>query len=101
MNAANRRCAELARVEDEPVHATAPPVTRWLLVEHSGPWGRRALSESGLDPQVARALGSWSDLAAGRVTLVRTPGSSHRARRRRRWFLADSRPGHEALRGGW
>jgi hypothetical protein len=100
VSAANRRCAELARLEDEPVHATAPPVTRWLLVEHPGPWGRRALSDSGLDPQLAEALGSWSDLSAGRVSLIRAPGSSHRARTRRRWYLADSRPGQESLRGG-
>ncbi|MQA14547.1 MAG: hypothetical protein GEV09_10355 [Pseudonocardiaceae bacterium] len=95
----SQRCAELAHAEDEPRHATAPPATRWLLVEHSGPWGRRALSGSGLDPQVATALGSWADLSAGRVTLIRRYGSPHRSGHRR-WYLADSRPGHEMVRGG-
>lgn len=95
----SRRCAELAHSEDEPLYGTAPPATRWLLVEHSGPWGRRALSGSGLDPQVAAALGSWAEVSAGRVTLIRRPGSPHRTGKRR-WYLADSRPGHEAVRGG-
>lgn len=53
-----------------------------------------------MDPQVAAALGGWADRSAGRVTLIRRPGSSHRAGHRRRWYLADSRPGHESLRGG-
>ncbi|MPZ65571.1 MAG: hypothetical protein GEU83_08645 [Pseudonocardiaceae bacterium] len=100
MSAPSQRCAELADSEDEPRHGTAPPAIRWVLVEHSGPWGRRALSGSGLDPQVAVALGSWADSSAGRVTLIRRPASSHHSGHRRRWYLADSRPGHETLRGG-
>lgn len=96
----SRRCADLAHAEDEPLYGTAPPATRWLLVEHAGPWGRRALSGSGLDPRVAAALGSWADVSAGRVTLIRRPGRSHRPGDGRRWYLADSRPGHEAVRGG-
>ncbi|MGH3978403.1 MAG: sucrase ferredoxin [Pseudonocardiaceae bacterium] len=94
------RCAELAESAADPLEASAPPAARWVLVEHPGPWGRRALSGSGLDRDVATALGSWADLVAGRVALIRRRASAHRAGSHRRWFVVDSRPGHESVRSG-
>jgi hypothetical protein len=66
-------CVLLARAHGGQVAGTAPVATGWVLVEQPGPWGRKALTSSGLDP----ALGAALDAAAGdevRVQLVRRPG---------------------------
>lgn len=94
------RCAAAAEAGADPLVATAPPAVRWMLVEHSGPWGRRALSGSGFDPSLARALGGWARSSAGRVTLIRRPGTGRTSGTRRCWYLVDSRPAHESVRTG-
>jgi hypothetical protein len=67
-------CVLLARAHGGQVAGTAPVATGWVLVEQAGSWGRKALTSSGLDPQVGAAL----DAASGddvRVQLVRRPGT--------------------------
>lgn len=95
------RCADAAQNAGDPMLATAPPVQQWLLVEHRGPWGRRALTGSGLDPEVAAAVGRWVGSVAGRVALIRRTGRARGGDRVRRWFRVDSRPGREGVRVGW
>lgn len=41
-------CSLASRERDEPMFATASPVTRWLLVEVRGSWGRDAVADSEL-----------------------------------------------------
>jgi hypothetical protein len=65
-------CVLLARAHGGQVAGTAPVATGWVLIEQPGSWGRKALTSSGLDPAVGRAL----DATAGedvRVQLVRRP----------------------------
>lgn len=64
------RCADLSAAAGIPLAGTATQEDRWLLVEHRQPWGRDAVSESGLPEAVVEALGRF----AGRVLLVRRPG---------------------------
>lgn len=97
--AARARCADLAEILGDPLVGNAPPATRWLLVEHPGPWGRRTLVESRIDPVAVGALAAWERAVRGRVVLIRRPG------RRvpggpRRWLRVDARPGSEEMRGG-
>lgn len=92
-----RRCADLAA--DDAPEGTAPPADRWFLIEHPGPWGRVAFAQSGLAPELVTALDRWARAGNGRVLLIRRPGRRHRSGERR-WFRADSRPGHESLRTG-
>lgn len=94
------RCADAADAVGDPIEATAPPAERWILVEHAGPWGRRALSGSGLDPEAARALVGWADTSPGRVALIRRPGAGRAPGAGRCWYVVDSRPGQEYVRGG-
>ncbi len=54
---------------------TAPAETRWLLVEHAGPWARRAVAESRLPEAVRTRLAALGDQGV-RVQLVRRPGSA-------------------------
>lgn len=70
-----------------------------LLVEQPGPWGRAGLRQSRFDAGVAAALEARAGQAGIRVLAVRRPGRTPRGLRRR-WALADTGPGAEALRWG-
>lgn len=52
------RCAAQSLLRDEPVAGTATHVRTWLLLEHVGPWGERALRDArlpeGLGPELER-----------------------------------------------
>jgi hypothetical protein len=89
----------LATAAGDALEGNAPPADRWLLVEHPGPWGRVALTQSGLGADAVRALSAWQVGERGRVLLVRRPGRADRSGPRR-WFRIDSRPGHESVRTG-
>jgi len=49
-------CATIARELAEPLPATAPVATGWLLVEDPGPWGRDGLADGTLPAPVVRHL---------------------------------------------
>ena len=67
----DRRCAVLSLAADEELAGSAPTDTAWLLVEHAGPWGRRALAEARLPEEVRAFL---TGLPGVRVQLIRRPG---------------------------
>ncbi|HEY0639120.1 MAG TPA: sucrase ferredoxin [Pseudonocardiaceae bacterium] len=94
------RCADAAEAAGDAMVATAPPAERWLLVEHPGPWGRYALTDSGIAPEAVAGLATWADLHRARVVLIRRPGAAPHARTGGRWCHVDSRPGQENLRWG-
>lgn len=89
-------CSELSQTLGEPLHATATHVESWLLVEDPGPWGRKALRESGLGPEVAGELERRGEEAGVRVGLVR-PFGRDRPSAARRVLGACSRPGSAFL----
>jgi hypothetical protein len=66
-------CSAVSLAQDEPLLGTASMVRSWVLVEHPGAWGPRALTESGLPPHVAEGLGALSREHGFRVLLVRRP----------------------------
>jgi len=80
------RCADAARVRADPLAGTAPPTSRWLLLEHPGPWRIDAIPGAGIDPDILSTLlqRAGSDT---RVLLVRRPGRIDR-QARRSWILA-------------
>jgi hypothetical protein len=53
-----RFCSEVARAEGAPLGGTATRADAWLLVEHPGPWGQRAVEENDLPPAVQEWLGA-------------------------------------------
>jgi hypothetical protein len=67
-------CAATSRANHEPLAGTAAVATGWLLIEQSGPWGRDALTESGLDPAVGGALTAAAIDLPVRVQTIRRPG---------------------------
>ncbi|MGY1719785.1 sucrase ferredoxin [Blastococcus sp. SYSU DS0552] len=90
------RCSVQALERGDSGVATASPVSRWLLVEQPGPWGRQALLQSRFDARVARLLAERAEREGVRVLLVRRPGD-RLADSGRRWAYADSRLGREGL----
>lgn len=96
------RCSFAAERRGDPLPGTAAPARGMLLVEQPGPWGRQALVQSRLDPDVGTALSRRATAAALRVLLIRRPGRPDLAAgtARRRWALVDSRPGCEVIRWG-
>lgn len=93
-----RRCAAQSEAGSEQLAGTAPVTTGWLLVEQPGTWGPETLRDCGLAPDIAAALEAWGNRTGGRVALLRRPGRGE-ADGERRWFMADSRPGREEIRG--
>ncbi|HEY6708484.1 MAG TPA: sucrase ferredoxin [Actinomycetota bacterium] len=67
-------CATLSRALSEPLYGTASRVRGWVLLEQPGPWGREAVTESRLDPDLGRALDRAAAAAHLRLLLIRRPG---------------------------
>jgi len=67
-------CSEISRNLDEDLAGTATEARYWVLLEQPGPWGARAVFESGLDAALAARLARWADDAGARLTLIRGVG---------------------------
>lgn len=85
-----RRCAPSARHRCDPLTATAAPASRWLLIEAPGAWGRHALRQSLLEPEVAEGLLAATSEQGVRIQVIRRPPARGRPGRRRRWAYVDS-----------
>lgn len=66
-------CARTSRDLREPILGTASTVVRWLLVEQAGPWGRNALPESRLGPELGDELTRRARKVGARPLLIRRP----------------------------
>ena len=84
-------CSAFSLALGEPLRATAPEASSWLLVEQPGPWGRDALVESGLEQAVGEELQRRTKELGIKALLLKRPGRS--APVRRRCFLGSSRQG--------
>ena len=65
------RCSVASHDDGEPIAGTAPTDTTFLLVEHAGSWGRKAVAESRLPEAVRDHLGALDGV---RVQLIRRHG---------------------------
>jgi len=68
-------CSVISDVAGASALGTAPAATFWVALEQNGPWGARAATRSGLDPDVGMALERRCKEAGGRFILIRSPGS--------------------------
>lgn len=93
MSGPGLRCAPAAELRGDALIGTATPVTRWLLVEQPGPWGRDAARQSALDPSVAEPLLARVSAHGVRLLMIRRYGRAVPGPRR--WAYVDSRPGSE------
>ena len=89
------RCSVAAA--GQPMTGTAAHDRAFLLIEHPGPWGRKALAESRWLPEDVRTtLAERADEAGVRVQLIRRPGATTRGDDFR-VVLADTAPGSRWL----
>jgi hypothetical protein len=92
------RCAPASERRGEQLPGTARPGSRWLLIEHPGPWGFDIPHDSRLPRSVAGALASQAARARVRLLFIRRPGPPADPGPSRRWAYIDARPGRE---GSW
>jgi hypothetical protein len=67
------RCSARSEARGEPLSGTASTVRRWLLLEHHGPWGERALLDARLPGGLGRELRRLDRRFGIRVLLIRPP----------------------------
>jgi hypothetical protein len=72
-------CSALSCHYGEQLHGTASRVRNWLLIEQGGPWGRDALTESGLDLGLGSRLKRAAQDHGVRVLLIRRPGAQEQS----------------------
>lgn len=78
----------------ESMAGTAPHAVGWLALEQPGPWGRKALTESRLDPDVGARIEAACATVDVRPALVRRPGRADSTAEAPRTLLAaHTRPG--------
>src|SRR3546814_16324459 len=70
------RCARGALAE--PLAGTAAHDTAYLLIEHPGPWGHKALAASRLPEPVRSGPADAAAEAGVRIQLIRRPGRAAR-----------------------
>ncbi len=89
------RCSAAFRDRGDPLAGSAPVASRWLLIEHPGPWSKNPLETPPLSEtmgaQVERTCASFG----GRVLLIRRPGRRGSEEGQRSWFAVDT------VRGTW
>jgi hypothetical protein len=101
------RCADSARMRDEPLKASAVRYSRFLLLEVPGAWGPSALEGPQMEAGTARRLASLCAAADANVLLIRRPGrqpstGANSGSEPRAWALADTSPGTErVVWGSW
>src|SRR5689334_25354628 len=89
------RCSTLSGFAGEPLAGTAATATAWLCLEQPGPWGRDALLESHLDPDLGAELHRRAAGTGVRILLIRRPGkhADDHQPATRRVYLASTQPG--------
>ena len=87
-------CRLQSAAAQESMAGTAPHAVGWLALEQPGPWGRKALTESRLDPGVGARIEAACAAVDVRPALVRRPGRAGAAPGAPQTLLAaHTRPG--------
>jgi hypothetical protein len=94
-------CSDQSLARDDQMHGTASAGQRWLLLELAGAWGHSAFLQSPtiIDPKLGHAVVRRAEAAGMRIAAIRRHGRRSETPRWR-WFVADSRLGHETLHHG-
>ncbi|HMM96491.1 MAG: sucrase ferredoxin [Micrococcales bacterium] len=94
------RCSAAARHRREPLGGSAPVASRWLLVEHPGPWARQPLETPPFLGRLGEEIESTCASFGGRALLVRRQGRRGTDPGERHWFAVDT-VRRTWLRGTW
>ena len=94
------RCSAASRHRADPQAGSAPVASRWLLLEHSGPWAKQALDTPPLLGPVGAAVERICASFGGKALLVRRPGRRGADDELRSWYAVDTVRG-TWVRGSW
>lgn len=84
------RCSVAAARRGDPQEGTAPVASRWLLVEHQGPWAKKPLDTEPLLGPTGRKVEQACASFGGRVLLVRRPGRRTPGAAQSHWYAVDT-----------
>ncbi|WP_238165880.1 sucrase ferredoxin [Kribbella caucasensis] len=94
-------CSAICRELDEPMPGTAVVAAGWVVVEQPGPWGRKAPTQSHLDPDFGAKIDADCKKVDLRFGLIRSPGKHADAvPRAHQVYVASTAPGRTWLLGG-
>ena len=84
------RCSIASLDRGDPLAGTAPVATRWLLVEHLGPWAKKPMDTEPLLGPVGAEVEATAASVGGKVLLVRRPGRRIPGAEEHHWFAVDT-----------
>ena len=94
------RCSAASRHRGDPQAGTAPVASRWLLVEHPGPWAKKPMETPPLIGALGAAVDRTCGSFGGKVLLVRRPGRREPGDEVKSWFAVDT-VRRTQVRGVW
>lgn len=94
------RCSAAARHRAEPLAGSAPVASRWLLVEHQGPWAKKHLETPPLLGRTGQEVERLVTSFGGRALLIRRPQRRGPEGEAPAWFAVDTVRGTR-VRGTW
>ena len=94
------RCSAAARHRGEPLAGTAPVASRWLLIEHPGPWAKQPLETPPMLGRVGQEIEATCASFGGRTLLIRRQGRRAAEHGDPQWFAVDTVRGTRT-RGTW
>jgi hypothetical protein len=94
------RCSAASRHRGDPQAGSAPVASRWLLLEHAGPWAKQPLETPPLLGPVGEAVERICASFGGKVLLVRRPGRRDAGDELRSWYAVDT-VRRTWVRGSW
>jgi hypothetical protein len=84
------RCSVASLQRGDPQAGTAPVASRWLLVEHQGPWAKKPMDTEPLLGPVGAEVDERAASLGGRVLLVRRPGRRAPGAEEHHWYAVDT-----------
>jgi len=84
------RCSTASLHRGEAQAGTAPVASRWLLIEHQGPWAKQPMDTEQLFGPVGAAVERDCSAFGGKVLLVRRPGRRGPGEELRHWYAVDT-----------
>jgi len=94
------RCSAASLLRGDPQAGTAPVASRWLLVEHQGPWAKKPMDTGPLLGPVGVEVDARAASFGGKVLLVRRPGRRTPGTEEQHWFAVDT-VRRTRVRGTW
>jgi len=84
------RCSAASLYRGDPQAGTAPVASRWLLIEHQGPWARKPMDTEPMFGPVGAEIDARAASFGGKVLLVRRPGRRVPGAEEHHWFAVDT-----------